>query len=69
MMMRTCNPNLWEVKVGGLLQDQGQPGLHSEFQTTQDYVVRPCLKIQKSGIDLHVRANIIKPVEQKKCNS
>lgn len=30
MMMRTCNPNLWEVKVGGLLQDQGQPGLHRE---------------------------------------
>lgn len=30
MMMHTCNPNLWEVKAGGLLQDQGQPGLHRE---------------------------------------
>ena len=23
---------------------QGQPGLHSEFQDSQGYIVRPCLK-------------------------
>lgn len=41
----------------------------SKFQTTQYYLVGPCLKIQKPGIDLHVRANTVKPVEQKESNS
>ena len=69
MKMHTCNPNHWEVKAGELVQDQGQPSLHSKFQTSQDSVARPCLKIQNPGIDLHVRANTIKPAEQKKSNS
>jgi hypothetical protein len=37
------NPSTWEVEEGGSLWVQGQPGLHSEFQDSQGYRVRPCL--------------------------
>lgn len=30
-----------------LILELGQPGLHSEFQDRQDYIVRPCLETQK----------------------
>lgn len=30
--MHTYNPSIWEVEAGGL-GSQGQPWLHSEFQT------------------------------------
>lgn len=34
---------IWEAKrTGSEVQDQ--PGLHSKFQSTQDYMVRPFLK-------------------------
>lgn len=40
-------PALWiEAEAGGgLLQVQGQPGLHSK--DSLNYVARPCLKIDK----------------------
>lgn len=39
-MAHTYNPNTQEPVAGeGLLEVQGQPGLH-EFQTTQNYKIR-----------------------------
>ena len=36
-------PVLWEAEAGGFLS-QGQPGLQSEFQDSQGYMDKPCLK-------------------------
>lgn len=41
------NSNAQEAKTGRALQVRGQPGLHGEFQVSQDYIVKPCLKKQK----------------------
>jgi hypothetical protein len=35
-----CNPSTWEAEAGV----QGQPGLQSEFQDSQGYTEKPCLK-------------------------
>ena len=40
-------PSSWEEKVGGTSWDKNQSGLNSEFQVTQDYLVRPVSKKQK----------------------
>jgi hypothetical protein len=38
-----------EAKAGGL-QVWNQPGLHSEFQSTTDYIARLCLKKKSSVV-------------------
>ena len=40
----TFNSSTWKAEAGGSLWGQGQPGLCSEFQNSQGYVERPCLK-------------------------
>jgi hypothetical protein len=42
------NPNTHESEACGSLWVWGQPDLHSEFQASQSYIVRPCLKIQNN---------------------
>jgi hypothetical protein len=42
----SCNPSTQKA-VGISLWIQGQPGLYSEFQDSQDYIETPCLKNQK----------------------
>ena len=43
------NPNTWNTEAGGSLWVQGQPGLQSEFQDSQDcYTEKPCLKRTKN---------------------
>jgi hypothetical protein len=37
------NPSTADTEAGGL-QVRGQPDLHSEFQASQGYTVRSCLK-------------------------
>jgi hypothetical protein len=37
------NPSTWEAE-GGDFWVRGQPGLQSEFQDSQDYTEKPCLK-------------------------
>ena len=39
-----------EAKVDGSLGGQGQPGLLSEFQDSQSYMVRPCLKRKQQNL-------------------
>lgn len=41
------NPSTGEDKAGGSLWFQGHPDLHREFQASQCYTVRPCLKTNK----------------------
>jgi hypothetical protein len=43
MVVHTCNASTWEGEAGELCI-QGQPGLHSKFQTSLGYTVRYCLK-------------------------
>jgi hypothetical protein len=38
------NPSTWEAEAGGFL---GQPDLQSEFQDSQGYTEKPCLKKKK----------------------
>jgi hypothetical protein len=40
----TFNPSTWEAEAGGV---RGQPGLQSEFQDSQGYTEKPCLKKPK----------------------
>ena len=34
----------WEAEVGGSQRILDQPGLYNEFQASQGYIVRLCLK-------------------------
>jgi hypothetical protein len=43
MVVHSCNPSTQEVEAGGS-QIRGQLGLHSKFQTSLGYIVRPCLQ-------------------------
>jgi hypothetical protein len=36
----------WEAEAGGFLSS-GQPGLQGEFQDSQGYIEKPCLKNKK----------------------
>lgn len=38
------NFNIQEAEAGGALDLEGQPGLHNEFQNSQSYSMRFCLK-------------------------
>jgi hypothetical protein len=42
-VVHACNPNTLEFEARGS-QVQGQPEIHSEFQVSLSYIVRPCLK-------------------------
>lgn len=44
VVVHALNSNIWELEPGRYLQVQGQPGLRSKFQDSQNYVERPCLK-------------------------
>lgn len=50
-MVHTFNPSSQEAETGQSqqvsLQVQGDPGLHSEFQGSQRYTVKPYLKKRK----------------------
>lgn len=37
------NLSTWDAKAGGYLQVRDQPGLHSEIQNSQSYMVISCL--------------------------
>lgn len=41
------DPSIWDLEVGGSLWVHGHPGLHSEFQGSQAYIMRPCIKSNK----------------------
>jgi hypothetical protein len=45
VMAHTFNPNTWEAEVGRF---RGQPGLQSEFQDSQGYTEKLCLKTPKT---------------------
>ena len=40
------NPSTWQAEAGGFLSSS-QPGLQSEFQDSQGYTEKPCLKKPK----------------------
>jgi hypothetical protein len=40
VVVHAFNPSTFRKRQ----MDLGQPGLHSEFQNSQDYRIRPCLK-------------------------
>ena len=47
--MHTINPSTQEAEAGGSLCFHGQPGLQSEFQVSQGYTEKPCLKKPKEN--------------------
>lgn len=47
MVMITFKPSTGETKAGGSLLVPEQPGLHSEYQDSQIYTERSCLKNKK----------------------
>jgi hypothetical protein len=46
MVAHAFNPSSWEAEAGGFLV-RGQTGLWSEFQDSQGYTEKPCLKTNK----------------------
>ena len=44
MVAHTFNHSTQKAQAGRSLQIQGQPGLESEFQHSQDYKGKPCFK-------------------------
>ena len=46
IVLHTFNPSTGEVEAGGSLWLWGQPGLQSEFQDSQGYTEKSCLKKQ-----------------------
>lgn len=65
----TCNPSsTWETEAVGSLGVQGQLGLHREFQVTQCYLVRPCLKTRKTQ-EAPVARKHCTSTARKKCKS
>ena len=51
-MVHTFNPDTQQAEAGGSMWVQGQPGLQSEFQDSQDcYTEKPSLKKQKQKQD------------------
>lgn len=49
----TFNLSTWRQRQAHLCARQGHPGIHSEFQDSQSYIVRPCLrKKQKATYSL-----------------
>ena len=46
-LVHAFNTNTWEVETGRSLWIWGQCGLQSEFQDSQSYMIRPCLKRNK----------------------
>ena len=47
MVTHAFNPSTWEAEASGSLWDQGQPGLQSEFQDSQGYTEKLCLRKKK----------------------
>jgi hypothetical protein len=47
MVAHTFNPSTQEAEAGRFLSST-QPGLQSEFQDSQDYTEKPCLKQNKT---------------------
>ena len=48
MVAHAFNLSTWEAEAGGFLScRRGQPGLQSEFQVSQGYTEKPCLKKKK----------------------
>jgi hypothetical protein len=45
--LQSFSPSIWEAEAGRSLWVWGQPGLHSEFQNSQRYIVRLCLQKKK----------------------
>lgn len=42
VVVHTCSPSIQEAEAGSL------SGLHSEFKSKLNYIVRPCLKATKT---------------------
>lgn len=49
MVVQTFNSSTQEEKVGRFLGIEGQVGLHREFQVSQDYIEKLCLKNKKKN--------------------
>ena len=46
MVVHAFNPSTWEAEAGGFLR--GQSSLKSEFQDSQGFTEKPCLKIKQN---------------------
>jgi hypothetical protein len=50
MVAHAFNPSTWDAETGGYLRlwVQGQTGLQSEFQDSQGYTEKPCVKTKQN---------------------
>jgi hypothetical protein len=66
MMVWVFNPSTREAEAGGFLWVRSQPGLQSEYQDSQGYTEKPCLKQQQKQTQIKVgsdeRANEQQPL-------
>jgi hypothetical protein len=49
-MARGFNLITWEAEAGRFLGLLGQPSLNSEFQNSQDYIEKPCVKVRPGSV-------------------
>lgn len=49
MVVHTINPSIQDSEAGGSLAEAGQHDLHSKFQVSQSYILRPWLKTTKDA--------------------
>lgn len=50
VVVHASNPSTGEAKAGGVSVSLSQPGLCGEFQSSQAYIVRYCLKTQNKEL-------------------
>jgi len=56
-MVHTFNPTMWEAEAVGSLWFWGHPGLQSEFQDSQSYMVKSLLETNPPFQILHSSKN------------
>jgi hypothetical protein len=65
MVAHAFNPSTWEAEAGGFLSLR-QPGLQSEFQYSQGYTEKPCLKKQNKTKQNKTKQNKTNKTKNKK---
>ena len=54
MVAHTFDSSAWEAETSRSPRVQSQPGLHREFQASQGYIVRPCVKKTINSIHMEL---------------
>jgi hypothetical protein len=58
MVAHTNNPSTWEAETGGSLNSR-PAYLHSEFQVSHGYIVKPCIKQQQQQQHININTQLL----------